>query len=200
MLDWNDNKIVIVELPTEVHERAGEHLGRQLLNLLDPHIAPKGATTIASNPPAPAAPGSSLEADKSFRPNRAPPAGVTRENWVTLVIEIAYRQSFPAAEAKALRWLNETSCREVIVIGISALGNSMRACVYRRGAPANPVQGPIQFAAGHCLNAGQAGFQLQISLNSICGGAAHVPAEGAAGGFVNIDLFPLQQAILTALT
>jgi len=115
------------------------------------------------------------------------------------VIEVTQSQAIGIAQQKALRWINETSCLEVILISFSAQGQNLCAFVYCSGPAANPVQ-TVQFGGGHCTALGQ--VQLQIQLASIFEVAALIPAAVAAanpGRVLNIDLFPIKQAILNAL-
>jgi len=198
MLELENSSILIVELPSEPHEQAHEQLHMAIYPALQPHgLVAKGATTIASN----IVGNTSLEGDRSYRPNLPPPAGITRTNWVTLVIEVTRSAALLRTQHKALRWITETSCREVIVISFSPQGQSLRAFVYRQGAAANPVQA-VQFGNAHCLALGQ--VVLQIQLASIFGGAANIPVAVAGnpayvGGMFPIDLFPVKTAILNAL-
>jgi len=198
MLEWTDNKILIIEIPSKAHEAAHGVIGWQIATpVLQPHILPHGAATIASN----IGGNSSLEGDQSYCPNNwGPPAGVNMANWVTLVIEITRSAVLAQAQAKALRWIAETPCMEVVLISFSPQGNILRAWVYRQGAPANPIQGPVNFGGVAALGVAQ----LQISLASVFGGAAHIPPAVAAAHpgvppALVLDLFPIKQAILHAL-
>eukprot|EP01126_Amoeba_proteus_P012685 TRINITY_DN1523_c0_g1_i2.p1 TRINITY_DN1523_c0_g1~~TRINITY_DN1523_c0_g1_i2.p1 ORF type:complete len:127 (+),score=18.79 TRINITY_DN1523_c0_g1_i2:591-971(+) len=124
-------------------------------------------------------------------PEQLPPL-----EWVTLVVEVARTQRLADVQTKANRWLIETSVREVILLKVSKHGNRLRAQLYRQGA-ANPVQNLV-FHGNHCTALGQQ--LLHISLASVFpGGVPAVLTAAHPRGTIDIDLFPVKQAILEAL-
>jgi len=204
MLEWNTNKILIVELPGSIHDGASRALHHQISPLGAANIFAKGSGTVASNL---VPPGASLQADESYCPNNwGPPPLLTVANWVTLVIEVTASGTLAAAERKARCWLTETSCQQVILIAFSPTGQSLRAWVYHPpvvvGGAIVAAQGPIPFGA----IAGLGVATLQIPLATLFGGAVHIPAAFPAAvlpaigaGNLMFDLFPVKQAILRAL-
>jgi len=165
------------------------------MQLLQIHIRSRGSGTVNSNVPG----ASDLQPDESFGPLiGVPPPGVAVRNWVTLVIEVKRWQSLQSVRNKARRWLNETTCLEVVIISISPQRRSLRAEVWQAGAAANPVQS-LPFGGNHCTALGQQ--VMQITLASIFGGAVYVPPAVVAAfpaGTIPIDLYPVKQAILAA--
>jgi len=185
-LDLENGELVLIELPSQVHELTHSSLNAQihfpLLNWIDALTS----STIPSNIPG----NRSMQGDQSYRPRNVPPG--TPQNWVTLVVEIGFYRTMLYLQRKANRWLTETSCNEVILIKVSIRRRRMSAEVWRRAA-GNPVQ-QLRFDGMNCTALGQQ--VLQISLASIFPGI--VPPAVIAlypMGTLPVDLFPIKQAI-----
>ncbi|GMF47803.1 unnamed protein product [Phytophthora lilii] len=98
-----DGRIVIVELPTKVHESTAREFESKFLRAAgnEDEIAKGGSMTArrAANP--------NKEADATFGPKRStlnrtpPPALRTVANWVTLAVEVGRSQTWASLEAAA---------------------------------------------------------------------------------------------------
>jgi len=193
MLEWKDERILLIELPTRAHEVAHEEINLTIMQHLRGEIESRGSTTTVSNHGGP-----NLQADKSYRPiNVLPPQdGTTEENFVTVVIEVASSVPLADVQEKAQRWLTETSCREVIVIKMSKNFHKLLAFLYRY-PHLNPVQS-LNFGGHRCTGLGQR--ILRLSLISLFGGLAALVPPAIALQFptlaIPIDLWPVKQAIL----
>lgn len=192
--DPRTNSVLLVEMPGKPHEAAERQF--TLAIMTTPTVGPMldclGSATIESS----VAGNPSLESDACFLPiGLAPPANITQQNFITLVVEIGHSVRMGQLENKANRWLAETSCREVVIFKLSPSAHKLRARVYQAGA-VNPVQS-LNFGGGHCTALGQQ--ILQLSTASLFAGVANVPVAVTAaypGGTFDVDLFPVKQAIL----
>jgi len=193
MLEWKDEKILLIELPSRAHEVAHEEINLSIMEHLRGEIESRGTTTTVSNHGGP-----NLQADKSYRPiNVLPPQdGTSEENFVTVAVEVARSVPLADVQEKAQRWLTETSCREVIVIKISNNFHKLLAFLYRY-SHLNPVQS-LNFGGHHCTGPGQR--IVRLSLISLFGGLASLVPAAIAYQFptliLPIDLWPVKQAIL----
>ncbi|KAE9024048.1 hypothetical protein PF010_g3671 [Phytophthora fragariae] len=127
-----DARIVIVELPTTVHESTAAEFTSKFLRAAgnEDEIAKRGAMTArrAANP--------KKEADATFGPkrstlNRAPPPALrTVTDWVTLAVEVGRSQTWASLEEAAQWWCNYSGIQYILLLKISPTGIQMRYALY----------------------------------------------------------------------
>ncbi|KAL8023516.1 hypothetical protein Plhal710r2_c006g0028101 [Plasmopara halstedii] len=128
----HDGRIVIVDLPTEVHESTAAEFTSKFLRAAgnEDEIAKGGSMTArrAANP--------KKEADATFGPkrstlNRTPlPPLRTVTNWVTLAVEVGRSQTWASLVEAAEWWCNYSGIQYVLLLKISSQGVQMRYALY----------------------------------------------------------------------
>ncbi|KAL8001147.1 hypothetical protein Plhal703r1_c19g0085301 [Plasmopara halstedii] len=128
----HDGRIVIVDLPTTVHESTARSFESKFLRAAgnEDEIATKGSMTArrAANP--------KKEADATFGPkrstlNRTPlPPLRTVANWVTLAVEVGRSQTWASLVEAAEWWCNYSGIQYVLLLKISSQGVQMRYALY----------------------------------------------------------------------
>ncbi|GMF22543.1 unnamed protein product [Phytophthora lilii] len=127
-----DGRIVIVELPTTVHESTAASFERMFNRASgnDLEVASRRSMTArrAANP--------NKEADATFGPkrstlNRTPlPALRTVANWVALTVEVGRSQTWASLEAAAQWWCNYSGIQYILLLKFSPQGIQMRYALY----------------------------------------------------------------------
>ncbi|KAF4131700.1 hypothetical protein GN958_ATG19103 [Phytophthora infestans] len=159
-LALNDERIVIVELPTTVHESTAasfeKMFNRASGNDLEVASCRSMTARRAGNP--------NKEADTSFGPkrttlNRAPaPALRTVTDWVTLAVEVGRSQSWASLKGAARWWCGYTGIQYVLLLKISAPGTQIRYALYDSTTRPHPTIRPTasgtfrHAAAGAAVN------------------------------------------------
>ncbi|KAE8894256.1 hypothetical protein PF003_g21897 [Phytophthora fragariae] len=131
-LALDDGRIVIVELPTTVHESTVRNFESKFLRAAgnDDEIAQRGAmtTTRAASP--------KKEADATFGPMRST---LNRHRFrhvapwligVTLAVEVGRSQPWASLEEAAQWWCNYSGIQYILLLKISATGIQMRYALY----------------------------------------------------------------------
>ncbi|ETI31413.1 hypothetical protein F443_21604 [Phytophthora nicotianae P1569] len=154
-----DGRIVIVELPTKVHESTTRKFESKFLRAAgnEDEAAQGGSMTArrAANP--------KKEADATFGPkrstlNRTPaPAPRTIADWVTLAVEVGRSQTWASLEEAAQWWCNYSGIQYVLLLKISPQGIQMRYALYDLAElgilPAPTASGTFRHnAAGAAVN------------------------------------------------
>ncbi|EEY55362.1 uncharacterized protein PITG_09302 [Phytophthora infestans T30-4] len=124
--------MVIVELPTKVHERTAREFESEFLTAAGNgrEVAKGGSMTArrAANP--------NKEADATFGPkrstlNRTPlPALRTVGNWATLAVEVGRSQTWTSLEAAAQWWCDYSGIQYILLLKVSRQGIQMRYALY----------------------------------------------------------------------
>ncbi|KAF4145743.1 hypothetical protein GN958_ATG05060 [Phytophthora infestans] len=127
-----DGRMVIVELPTKVHERTAREFESEFLTAAGNgrEVAKGGSMTArrAANP--------NKEADATFGPkrstlNRTPlPALRTVGNWATLAVEVGRSQTWTSLEAAAQWWCDYSGIQYILLLKVSRQGIQMRYALY----------------------------------------------------------------------
>ncbi|CEG50324.1 uncharacterized protein PHALS_08043 [Plasmopara halstedii] len=131
-LALHDGRIVIVDLPTTVHESTARSF-EKVFNLASGNaleVASRGSMTasIAALP--------NKEADATFGPtkitlNRTPaPAPRTVTDWVTLAVEVGRSQTWTSLLEAAEWWCNSSGIQYILLLKISPQGVRMRYALY----------------------------------------------------------------------
>ncbi|KAL8001174.1 hypothetical protein Plhal703r1_c19g0085571 [Plasmopara halstedii] len=128
----HDGRIVIVDLPTTVHESTARtfEMVFKLASGNALEVASRGSMTArrAANP--------KKEADATFGPkrstlNRTPlPPLRTVANWVTLAVEVGRSQTWASLVEAAEWWCNYSGIQYVLLLKISSHGVQMRYALY----------------------------------------------------------------------
>ncbi|KUF77430.1 hypothetical protein AM587_10002007 [Phytophthora nicotianae] len=154
-----DGRIVIIELPTIVHESTAAEFTSKFLRAAgnEDEVAKGGSMTArrAANP--------KKEADATFGPkrstlNRTPaPAPRTITDWVTLAVEVGRSQTWASLEEAAQWWCNYSGIQYVLLLKISPQGIQMRYALYDLAVlgilPAPTASGTFRHnAAGAAVN------------------------------------------------
>ncbi|KAF4033649.1 putative Uma2 domain-containing protein [Phytophthora infestans] len=159
-LALGDGRLVIVELPTTVHESTAEEFKSEFLAATGNRreLGKCGSMTArrAANP--------NKEADATFGPkrttlNRAPaPALRTVTDWVTLAVEVGRSQSWASLKGAARWWCGYTGIQYVLLLKISAPGTQIRYALYDSTTRPHPTIRPTasgtfrHAAAGAAVN------------------------------------------------
>ncbi|KAF4140015.1 hypothetical protein GN958_ATG10765 [Phytophthora infestans] len=159
-LALDDGRLVIVELPTTVHESTADVFKYEFMagtgNRRE--AASRGSMTArrAANP--------NKEADATFGPkrstlNRTPaPAPRTVTDWVTLAVEVGRSQSWASLEGAARWWCGYTKIQYLLLLKISAPGTQIRYALYDSTTRPHPTIRPTasgtfrHAAAGAAVN------------------------------------------------
>jgi hypothetical protein len=131
-LALEDGRIVILELPTSVHESTARSFESAFLAASGNwrEIAQRGSMTArrAANP--------RKEADATFGPTRStlnrtpPPAPRTVADWVTLAVEVGRSPPWASLEEAARWWCNYSGIQYILLLKISRTGIQMRYALY----------------------------------------------------------------------
>jgi hypothetical protein len=131
-LALEDGRIVILELPTRVHESTARSFESAFLAASGNwrEIASGGSMTArrAANP--------RKEADATFGPTRStlnrtpPPAPRTVADWVTLAVEVGRSPPWASLEEAARWWCNYSGIQYILLLKISRTGIQMRYALY----------------------------------------------------------------------
>ncbi|ETO77040.1 hypothetical protein F444_07715 [Phytophthora nicotianae P1976] len=131
-LALDDGRLVIVELPTSVHESTAASFEKMFNRASgnDLEVASGGSMTArrAGNP--------NKEADATFGPKRTTlhrtpaPAPRTIADWVTLAVEVGRSQTWASLEEAAEWWCNYAGMQYILLLKISSQGVQMRYALY----------------------------------------------------------------------
>jgi hypothetical protein len=129
-----DGRIVIVELPTTVHESTAEEFKNEFLATSGNRreVASRGSMTASI--PVAALP--NKEADATFgpmgsTPNQTPaPAPRTIADWVTLAVEVGRSQTWESLEDAAQWWCNYSGIQYILLLKVSRPGTQIRYALY----------------------------------------------------------------------
>ncbi|KUF88760.1 hypothetical protein AM587_10000439 [Phytophthora nicotianae] len=131
-LALDDGRLVIVDLPTKVHESTAASFEKMFNRASgnDLEVASRGSMTArrAGNP--------NKEADATFGPkgstlHRTPaPAPRTIADWVTLAVEVGRSQTWASLEEAAEWWCNYGGMQYILLLKISPQGVQMRYALY----------------------------------------------------------------------
>ncbi|KUF82379.1 Carboxy-terminal domain RNA polymerase II polypeptide A small phosphatase 1 [Phytophthora nicotianae] len=131
-LALDDGRLVIVDLPTKVHESTAASFEKMFNRASgnDLEVASRGSMTArrAGNP--------NKEADATFGPkgstlHRTPaPAPRTIADWVTLAVEVGRSQTWASLEEAAEWWCNYGGMQYILLLKISSQGVQMRYALY----------------------------------------------------------------------
>ncbi|RHY21687.1 hypothetical protein DYB32_009732 [Aphanomyces invadans] len=128
----DDGRLLILELPTIVHESTVEEFKGEFLDATGNRreVAKRGSMTasIAALP--------KKEADATYGPmgstpnQTAPPAPRTIADWVTLAVEVGRSQSWAALTRAVNWWCQYAGIQYILVMKVSASGRQMRYALY----------------------------------------------------------------------
>ncbi|KAF4135408.1 hypothetical protein GN958_ATG15401 [Phytophthora infestans] len=143
-LALDDGRLVIVELPTSVHESTAASFEKMFNRASgnDLEVASRRSMT-ARRPGNP-----NKEADATFGPkrttlNRTPaPAPRTVTDWVTLAVEVGRAQSWNSLKAAAKWWCGYAGIQYVLLLKISARGTQIRYALYDSTTRPHPTIRP----------------------------------------------------------
>ncbi|KUF82571.1 hypothetical protein AM587_10003160 [Phytophthora nicotianae] len=131
-LALDDGRLVIVDLPTKVHESTAASFEKMFNRASgnDLEVASGGSMTArrAGNP--------NKEADATFGPKRTTlhrtpaPAPRTIADWVTLAVEVGRSQTWASLEEAAEWWCNYGGIQYILLLKISSQGVQMRYALY----------------------------------------------------------------------
>jgi hypothetical protein len=137
-----DGRILIVELPTPVHEMTVRKFESKFIRAWgdDDKLGQRGAMTARrdGNP--------NKEADATFGPkrntaNRTPPPGnLAIEKWVTLAVEVARAQNWASLQKAALWWYGYRGIQYILLLQISEDARDMAYHLY--DVPNTPLRQP----------------------------------------------------------
>ncbi|RHX99457.1 hypothetical protein DYB36_006863 [Aphanomyces astaci] len=127
-----DGRILIVELPTTVHESTASKFEYMFLAATgnEDEVATGGSTTSTR------AGLRKKEADATFGPmgstpnQTAPPAPRTISDWVTLAVEVGRTQSWASLTAAASWWAGYAGIQYVLLLKVSARGTQIAYRLY----------------------------------------------------------------------
>lgn len=196
-----DGRILIVELPTRVHEstiRNFEYLFRVASgNGLE--VGSGGSTTAhrGGNP--------DKEADATFgplddTPNRTPPPGQDRTvtDWVTLAVEVGRSQSWADLVVAAEWWCAYEGIQYILLLKISELGERLRYALYDITEPGN-LPDPSVSGTIHRNSTGDPAAIVTFDMHRILS----IPEDEALPDGVNpvarVDLRAVQNAVIRTL-
>ncbi|DBA03210.1 TPA: hypothetical protein N0F65_003930 [Lagenidium giganteum] len=131
-LALDDRRLVIVELPTTVHESTADEFKSEFLAATGNRreVGKRGSMTASrdGNP--------NKEADATFCPkkitlNRTPaPAPRTITDWVTLAVEVGRSQTWASLVEAAEWWCNYSGIQYILLLKISPQGVQMQYALY----------------------------------------------------------------------
>ncbi|GMF12764.1 unnamed protein product [Phytophthora lilii] len=195
-----DRRIVIVELPTKVHESTARSFEKMFNRASgnDLEVASGGSMTArrAANP--------NKEADATFgptgsTPNQTPaPAPRTIADWVTLAVEVGRSQSWASLRDAARWWCGYAGIQYVLLLKISAPGTQIRYALYDSTTRPTPTIRPR--ASGICRNnAAGAAVNVTFDMRRILS----IPANQALPTGVNatavVDLRTVMNLVIRSL-
>lgn len=194
MLYFDRGDIVLVDVKSEVHEAAKDELTRQMKAnaVVHQNLFSAGEKSTRGGD------GQRRQADVTFRPRRPPPAGTTKQDYVTFVIEIGHAQRLPGKYG--LRWrknqwfLHHPTVEIVLLIYASPALRSLQAEVWHRGA----VNATATVSFGTALAVGAAHRTINIDSRRCLGLAVGVALPAGMPANVVIDLDLLRAEILEA--
>jgi hypothetical protein len=140
-LALDDGRLVIVELPTKVHESTARKFESKFLRAAgnEDEVAQGGSLTArrAANP--------NKEADATFGPmgstpnQTPPPVPRTIADWVTLAVEVGRSQSWASLKDAAKWWCGYAGIQYVLLLKISAPGTQIRYALYDSTTRPHPM-------------------------------------------------------------
>ncbi|KAE9227815.1 hypothetical protein PF004_g11259 [Phytophthora fragariae] len=199
-LALDDGRIVIVELPTTVHESTARTFEWRFLDAAGNgnEIARRGSMTAtrAANP--------KKEADATFGPtgltlNRTPlPARRTVADWVTLAVEVGRSQPWASLEEAARWWCNYSGIQYILLLKISATGIQMQYALYDI-ATLGTLPAPTASGTFRRNNTGQPPANVSFDMHRILS----IPANQALPPGVNpialVDLRVVMHLVIISL-
>jgi len=211
--------VIIYEMPSRVHNSVASCIWEQIATVMGANAVPLAQRIVAIGTSDCTSGGTTNQGDNGFIPYNLPRPAMNAADaegnaWPTLVVEVAYSESLPHAQNKALTfWLGaNTTVQDVLVFKIfNQYANGtrrLRVQLFSRGAAANPVH-DIDFGTGGttdnaavpvppCNALGIAAYQIPLSIARLFNGVA-IPATLAGIAAINLDLFWVQQIIFLFL-
>ncbi|CEG38234.1 uncharacterized protein PHALS_08321 [Plasmopara halstedii] len=186
---FEDGRIYIVELPTEIHDNFCRDLDFAILIATgtgNQHLRPRGSSYVESH--------QKLEPDCSFGPppgiGAVRPVGMDWGEYHTLKVEVGVSREWPYLDRKADRWRQFSGVEYIFCIRISP---ALRVHQYKLHTVVNranplPVINPIPIA-----NPTNVAFNSRRLLGLV--GRGHTP-QGFSRPNVVIDLFPLVERLI----
>ncbi|KAK1936783.1 hypothetical protein P3T76_010218 [Phytophthora citrophthora] len=195
-----DGRLVIVDLPTTVHESTAEEFKSEFLAATGNRreVASGGSMTAerAGNP--------NKEADATFGPkrttlNRTPaPAPRTVTDWVTLAVEVGRSQTWASLMEAARWWFGYTGIQYVLLLKVSAPGTQIRYELYDSTTRPHPTIRPTAWGTFRHAAAGAAAnvtFDMRRILS--------IPPNAALPNGVNaiavVDLRTVMNLVIDSL-
>jgi hypothetical protein len=128
-LNFVDSKIYILEYPTsKIHEFIHQEIFRQL-NERSRYVNSLGTATINGRAP------DLIISPSSRCPRSVTPQGISRSDFITLIVEIGYAQDWPGIhglDAKAEYWFNNRVGLEyIIAVKVYRMNNVLSNCEYK---------------------------------------------------------------------
>ncbi|KAH9148164.1 hypothetical protein LEN26_004583 [Aphanomyces euteiches] len=139
-MEWNDNKIYIVELPSRLHGNVASMIDLAIMRAtgtFHDHLCPRRSSYVADR--------RLIEPDCSFGPTRYLPGAVVPANmeWCdfdTIKVEIGVSRMWPALDRKARDWATFPGVQYILCIYITPATNIRQYKLHDviNGALANP--------------------------------------------------------------
>ena len=128
----DDGRILIVELPTTVHESTADKFKFEFVTASGNghEVASRGSMTASRDALR------KKEADATFGPmgstpnQTAPPASRTIADWVTLAVEVGRSQSWADLTRAAQWWCGYAGIQYILLLKVSATGIQIRYAIY----------------------------------------------------------------------
>ncbi|KAE8894142.1 hypothetical protein PF003_g21902 [Phytophthora fragariae] len=199
-LALDDGRIVIVELPTTVHESTARTFEWRFLDAGGKWE--RDCTTWLDDGDKSCQP--EKEADATFGPtgltlNRTPlPARRTVADWVTLAVEVGRSQPWASLEEAAQWWCNYSGIQYILLLKISATGIQMRYALYDI-ATLGTLPAPTTSGTFRRNNTGQPPANVSFDMHRILS----IPANQALPPGVNttalVDLRVVMNLVIISL-
>jgi hypothetical protein len=195
-----DGRIVIVELPTTVHESTADVFKYEFMDATRNRreVASRGSMTasIAALP--------NKEADATFGPmgstpnQTPPPAPRTIADWVTLAVEVGRSQTWASLVEAAEWWCRYSGIQYILLLKISRPGTQIRYALYDIAIPGT-LPAPTASATFRRRNTSQPAVNVTFDMRRILS----IPANQALPTGVNatavVDLRTVMNLVIRSL-
>ncbi|GMF46278.1 unnamed protein product [Phytophthora lilii] len=199
-LALDDGRLVIVELPTTVHESTADEFKSEFLAATGNRreVGKRGSMTArrAANP--------NKEADATFgpmgsTPNQTPaPARRTIEDWVTLAVEVGRSQTWASLKAAARWWCGYTGIQYVLLLKISAPGTQIRYALYDSTTRPHPTIRPTARGTFRHAAAGAA-VNVTFDMHRILSIPANQAVPNGVNAIAVVDLRTVMNLVIRSL-
>ncbi|KAK1936794.1 hypothetical protein P3T76_010229 [Phytophthora citrophthora] len=195
-----DGRLVIVDLPTTVHESTAEEFKKEFNRATgnDREVASRGSMTAerAGNP--------NKEADATFGPkrttlNRTPaPAPRTVTDWVTLAVEVGRSQTWASLMEAARWWFGYTGIQYVLLLKVSAPGTQIRYALYDCTTRPHPTIRPTAWGTIRPRAAGAAA-NVTFDMRRILSITPNAALPNGVNAIAVVDLRTVMNLVIDSL-